>query len=371
MLYDTLKKYIDDKKCTLITTEKEYIEQEVISNKYFVKINSLCGHENIVRADLFCYQDNGIYCKKCIPYIIANNSKNIKSLSIEHEGYIYVKQLLEPYMEIKKMVEGTKADFAIRLEKQENKWMPIQLKVTSKPKENRSNQYWFTIQHNYNMPILCICMSDKRVWLFPENILGKKNLQIGYNVSKYNKYEVSSNNIYETIQQIYDISLKYDINSLNNPESKSQQQEQYYRNIREKFYSNTIFDYPEQAGLAYDFIVNGLKFQEKVVCKQSLRLSGYICTFGRRKNKNTIIQYFKNDADYYWFHIPNTKIYYIIPENILIEKGYINDSLESKKAKSLTFYPITINGNNNKKWQNSYKYNYDDILDGKLCLKTI
>lgn len=364
MNYNILKNHVIAKKCILLTKEYEYINM-MKNDKIYINIISLCGHENIVRTNLFCYQDNGVYCKKCMPTIVSNNASKLKTLNIEYEGFLYIKSLLTPYVEISKMVEGTKADFAIKMINSEKLWMPIQLKVTAKPKQNRSNQYLFSIQHNYEMPILCICLSDKKMWLFPERLLGKKNLQIGYNKSKYQEYEINLNNINERLHKIYNISSKDSIENLNIPESRSQKQEQKFRKQREEYFSNTLFEYPEQNGLPYDFSVNGQKFQEKVLCKNP-KTSGYICTFGKRKNKNTIIQYCKNDADYYWFHIPDTKIYYIIPENILIEKGYINDTADIKKGKTIAFYP---NKQNDTNWQNSYKYFYKDEIN-ILDLKT-
>jgi len=226
-------------------------------------------------------------------------------------------------------------------------------------------QYWFTIQHKYDMPILCVCIKDKRLWFFPENVLDKMSLQIGFTRSKYSAYEVVSDRIQEHVRHVYDASAKYSIDVLNTPVSRSQQQEQMYRKRREKYFSNTQFQYPEQNGLPYDFIVNGKRFQEKVLCKHP-RLCGYICTFGKRKNRNTIIQYCKNDADYYWFHIPNENTYYIIPENVLIEQGFVNDSFDFKTARSITFYPMTTNGNNNKGWQDNYKYRYDENTENVL-----
>lgn len=84
---------------------------------------------------------------------------------------------------------------------------------------------------------------------------------------------------------------------------------------------------------------------------------------GRINNKKVRQTYNKGDNDIYWFHCKDTMIFYVIPENILIEKGYIGNN--DGKLKSLVI------SNTNKKifWTKDYLFNYDDLEKDKekLC----
>jgi hypothetical protein len=82
---------------------------------------------------------------------------------------------------------------------------------------------------------------------------------------------------------------------------------------------------------------------------------------GRIDGKKKRQPYNIGDSDFYWFNCKNTMIFYVIPEYILIEKGYIGNS--NGKLKSLLI------SNTNKKtfWTKEYKFNYDNLDKDKLC----
>ena len=91
-------------------------------------------------------------------------------------------------------------------------------------------------------------------------------------------------------------------------------------------------------GLVYDFMIGSKKVQEKVGTithnndnSYSFTLTKYDCRVdGKCKNKC----YEEGDNDLYWLNCKNTLNFYVIPENILIEKGLLGNS--DGKIKSLT-----------------------------------
>jgi hypothetical protein len=111
--------------------------------------------------------------------------------------------------------------------------------------------------------------------------------------------------------------------------------------------------------LVYDFKLNGLKVQEKIACNHkpgvqvNLRKSN-----GNKKKKS----YEKGDNDIYWIHLPNKEEFYVIPEDILMDNGFIsNKDIEGKMS-------LYINPSNKKQWTNKYLYSYEKIDIEKLKL---
>ena len=83
---------------------------------------------------------------------------------------------------------------------------------------------------------------------------------------------------------------------------------------------------------------------------------------GSKKNgKRTRQNYKLGDCDIYWLHCKDTTKFYVIPENILAEKGYVGNS--DGKPKSL----IISKTNKNTFWSKDYLFDYDNLDKDKLC----
>lgn len=103
------------------------------------------------------------------------------------------------------------------------------------------------------------------------------------------------------------------------------------------------FEYSEIIGLRYDFIVNGKKVQEKSQnCKNpSKKMEGYsfsITKSGKKDGKKAKVPYCKGDNDFYWLNIPDKKTFYLIPEELMIDFGYIRVNGKSG-AHTIILYP--------------------------------
>ena len=114
-------------------------------------------------------------------------------------------------------------------------------------------------------------------------------------------------------------------------------------------------------------MIDKFRFQEKVGNKKN-----YCNTFGLFKNNgkiNKIAQYKLyqvGDNDFYWLHLPDKEIFYVIPEHILKEHGYIsekNEIISSRKR-------LILNPNNNKsinyEWTIDFMFKYNNIDVDKL-----
>jgi hypothetical protein len=200
------------------------------------------------------------------------------------------------------------------------------------------------------------------MWLIPyEEVKGLKTIGIAQK-SKYNKYEVSQENLIEKLNNYYLTINKFEFKILDTPISVTQQQEQKYREIRESTIDFIEFVNNEMEGLVYDFMIGSKKVQEKVgsiihnnANSYMFNLAKYDCRIdGKCKNKC----YDEGDNDLYWLNCKNGK-FYVIPEEALLENGHIGKDCRKEKL-----YVSPTNGNT--EWCNEYLFDYNNVDKERL-----
>lgn len=214
--------------------------------------------------------------------------------------------------------------------------------------------------------ILCVCEEDKNMWLIPyEDVKGMKTIGVAKK-SKYNKYEVTKENLIEKINYYYDLCNKFNFEILDTPTSKTQQQEQEYRKIRESTIDFIQFKNNDMEGLVYDFMIGNKKVQEKVgtithenINSFSFNLIKYDC---RMNQKCMYKPYEEGDNDLYWLNCKNGK-FYVIPEDALL----VNENI-GKESKKMKIYLSPTN--KNTEWCNQYLFDYNNV-DKERLLKIV
>lgn len=113
----------------------------------------------------------------------------------------------------------------------------------------------------------------------------------------------------------------------------------------------------------YDFKIANHKIQEKVgfIYKKN-NLNSFAFSMSKNDGKKYNCSYKIGDNDFYWLHCKNINKFYVIPESILIEKGYIGENCKQHLYLSLT--------NINKIWAKEYLFDYDN-LDKERLLKLL
>ena len=364
---DIVKKFLD-KNC-IVTMNKEEFILNYKNNNCKIKYNASCGHENNVSYKNFTTLNQGINCPKCVNKNTGLKLKELRTgenksnLLQEFMCINYFKDLIKDYFITIKSFDGCKADIVIKsYEEIQDLWLGIQVKTTNKKTERE--QYYFKLNNGEydNCLLLCICHEDKKMWLIPyDEVKGLKTIGIAQK-SKYNKYEVNKETLIEKLNYYYTIINKFEFKILDTPTSTTQQQEQKYREIREIKINFIKFKNNDMEGLVYDFMIGSKKVQEKVgtICKNNLNsysftLTKYDCRIdGKCKNKS----YEKGDNDLYWLNCKNGK-FYVIPEDVLLENGYIGK--DSKKEK-LYVSPT----NENTEWCNEYLFDYNNLDKEKI-----
>jgi len=364
--YDELKKSFEDKNCKLLTTEEEFNvmkKTKVRFPKYYYTAS--CGCNNTVHHHILLNRNTGVICPKCMTMKNAKIKKEenigIKNIELEYNSIKYFEDLIKDHFEIIKCFDGCNAYIVMRpLNCKEKLWVGIQVKSTNRNKRD----YAFHLDNNYtNLIILCVCFCDKRMWAIPYSVVkeNKSRITIGLKKSKYNEYELTNENIIQKLQDLYNNTNRFEFEKFNVPTNIYQKREQEYRKYRqEKIYFIEFIDNGME-GMVWDFKIGDKKIQEKVGCVRKEIKDTYI--FGLTKSNGKIdkkiqrIQYKVGDNDFYWLNPEGKKYFYVIPEKILVEKGFICNT--NKKV-------LHCNVTAKDSWYNNYLFEYDNVDKERL-----
>lgn len=378
MNYHNVVAIFSSNKCTLLDTEEEFNEKRMTTKKksahhVHARYIATCGHENVVVVTNFKCRNTGLLCTACQT---TNTSATLSAskqntIGIEAIGIDILREYLPLDCDIERTPEGCVVDLlfrpSIRADCFENMWLKIQVKTT---KTLCHNMQSFSVRpHEYedDVHFLFVCNSNKKIWSFRKNDL--KHIKSKLNIStssKYKKNEIT-NDVYGALCHVYETTPLISLESALIPKNAYQQREYSYVLQRETLLPFLSFQCPDIQGLAYDFLVNGKRVQEKVCSAKKRnffivtlkRCSGSrMCSDGKRRRK--FQPYSNEDFDILWIHIHDTNIMYIIPSQILLMKGYIVSS-QSKGS-----HCLIINPTNNNTWYMPYRFDKDNIDKERL-----
>lgn len=320
MKFETLNERFNSKGCTLTTIKDDY------SCKERVDFIGKCGHQSNASINNFTHSDSGVYCKKCSD----ENRRNIQSKQgssareLEYEGFLYLKEILEPHFDIIKTNEGCISDLCIRPKSTTNEWLQIQTKTTKKPYKTA---YCFQINKNvYNdCVIMCLAIDTKKIWIFDSQEVNGKVKQ----TVSIKKDGLHTEEILQKLNEYYKTTRLFSSDDVLIPQSIYQKREHEYRIKREKMFPEITFEYPTIEGQKYDFIVNGYKFQEKVAGKRTGREEYYVShMYSPNRTKKKYNTYKKGDCDFYWIWLDKTDRFFVIPEDAMIEHNIVETERE-------------------------------------------
>lgn len=372
-VYADLKALFESKDCKLLTTEDEINKSKKISHTR-VSFTAKCGHNNEVFVTNFKQKSSGVICKECIKGVVSkklkeqnkDKKKASKCTIQECEVIDKLQVLLQDNLKFVKTNEGCMSDIIIKpLDNEEDEWLRIQVKTTL---DVCHNLYSFNLHGNTyeNNIILCHCISHNKYWLIPHNCITHltKNLNIGLtSKSIYHKYEVEEHLLFVKLLEFYkEVPFcSYDEGML--PISVYQQRELIFQQKRIEAFPFLTFDKPKYNQSYYDFTVNGKNVQEKFACERSDRTSTYMVCMYRSSNQQTMshkreLQPYKLGMNvYYWVNIPDTTTFYVFPEDVLYENGYIEGDIPL----TTTAPKFNIRLNYEEGWYQKCRYDYENI----------
>jgi hypothetical protein len=360
--YQTISKAFSDKGCSLSVTEEEFL-QVYKNNRSKLNYIASCGHENSVCYANFNSLNQGIKCPSCVnkntgaklKLLRSGDNKN-SSIEQEYKCIQYFMEQTTNFFDIKKTYDGCRADLCFKpLSCEMNEWLGIQVKTTLSERDKFTRYSFKFNKATYDkFLIVCICIKDKKMWLIPyEEVKDITSIGIS-SKSKYNQYEVTVETLRDKLLHFYKTMSKYEFDELNTPTSHTQKQEQEYRRIRENAIPFVKFVYHNIEGTVYDFKIRDKKVQEKVgfICRNKPNSFGFCISKSDGRTQNC--SYNIGDNDFYWLNCKNSSKFYIIPEQILVQKGFIGD----KTCRQHLYISPT---NKNTEWTKDYLFDYHDI----------
>lgn len=363
--YQEIVDLFKDNNCELVTTKDQYNSFKGDRLKQVVEFYASCSHYNKVTLVNFKYKKSGVLCKDCV---YKNTSKKLKDKSKdvdeslhqeqEYNGINMLTHILSNDFHVKKTNEGCLADILIKPKYEyTDKWAFIQVKTT---KELCHGLYTFSFHENIykDCCVICICIDEQKIWVVDYTFtIGKHKLNIGKtNKSEYFKYMVPGDNLAAYMHNWYSKNRKFKEEYGMMPISPYQQKEQEFRRWRENQLPYIAYIYPEIDGRKTDFYINEQRIQEKVATRRHDRK--YMYTAGLYRtccNKNAKSYYKIGDNNFYWIWLGDDKnIFYIFPEDIMIDQGYIQKDINTKPETKM----LCISMHN---WTKKYRYSLEDV----------
>lgn len=371
LTYEEIQERFKNAGCELLVTKEEFMAKKMTTKSCF-KFKANCGHERVFIMENVKLTP-GMLCKACTAQnVVIKQTENAKkdglsmTHEIEYEATCYLQSLLEDNFDLWITHESCRADVCIKPKSiKEDVWLPVQLKSTKESLNGQHKTYRFggVKDKDYtDMLLLCICVADSKIWNI-DPVVAKEKLMVNIvdkeNTMYYNT-KIDINNISEIMQQLYDSMTPFHkpLSEVNCPQSINSQKELEFINYRESCIKCLTFEKPFRNYLSYDFKVFGKKIQEKIGRVQSIH-NVYI-NIHKANGFNKKMQYAKGDNDFYWINTPDKKYFYVIPEDVLIEKGFVGGD----KHKSFTLYPTNDEKKNH--WANNYKFEYANVNQTKL-----
>lgn len=374
--YQEVKERFEKNGCRLLTTIKEYYDNRMtIYDRY--KFVAVCGHER--SCSMATWKGRVItLCTECVRLELSEKMKLINEVGeargniIEHAGFVFIRSLLNTRFVVKKLREGTLADFLIKPKTVESDdWLRVQLKVTLTETENRGYRFTFRKSDYTGMALLCICLEEEKMWLFDGSV--SKHI-CGICItkgSKYNAGNVATEDIASEFEKYYNNSylfrhLSYD--EANVPVSPSHQVEYLHQQLRENMLGHLFyFDYPELEGQVFDFRLDGYKIQEKTgTLVHNATIESCYIQLKKHGGSDKKVAYANGDNDFYWVSCPDKDTFYVFSESILIEKGYVSLNKAPTKLTTLTLHWTTNDETCADAWTFPYRFKYSTLDKFKL-----
>jgi hypothetical protein len=375
--YNKVCNVLQSNDCKIITTFDEF-ENYRETNKHgkyygYVRVDyvATCGHNANVAVTNFLTRKTGLKCKDCVKKnssTIQKSKNHIETSIIENDGIKLIEPLIATQYNFMRTKEGCLADIIVKRKSQLDdldKWLNIQIKVTKEPIHNMYTFRSFKKSYEH-MLLICICINESKIWVIPYNDLNIKDngsLNISSR-SKYNKYLAKDGELINEIEKYYDTCKQTTNKEANTPISILQQREQEYIAKRELAIPYLKYDYLQLQNTPTDFIINNKKVQEKVMGPIKTGIVAFIASNNGKndKGKRSFRTYRYDENDYYWLHSSIDTRFWIIPQDILLERKYISTTDETLKQTRL-YIGATYK---NMEWIKKYEYDYTKINVDKI-----
>lgn len=358
--------------CKLLTSYEDFIEMNKDKAKSCLvnmKLIASCGHEKNMNVKNFNQNKKDIVCNLCIKnrngILQKETQLNISNsyLSREIDFTREFQEFIKNDFESKLTKEGCPSDLIIKPNNIiEDNWLRIQIKLTQ---DKYRNYYVFCLntkdnkEKYINNVMIFNCIKEDIYWIMEYEEIsqcGEKILLRSTERSKYSKFVIEKKDIVVCLKDYYKKTELYTENDCMIPTNEYHKKEHIYR---KKIYDNLSFltiKEPEYTNMVYDLLINNKKVQEKIAQKR--RNFSYNCKLTKTGENKKKISYIKGDNDFYWIHVPESDLFYVIPQVELLKRDLISFE-KSNDCKSFLFN--IKNEDAKHSWVSEFMFNYKNV----------
>lgn len=240
--------------------------------------------------------------------------------------------ILSKTYEVRRVNEWCLADMCIRpIDSKDDSWVMIQVKATQ---GKGPIGYQFALRKNYpECIVLLVSLDDHKIWNI-DNTISVNTITIGEK-SKYDEFIVKKEDLVESLNKRK--VKKFTLDEINTPINKNHKLESEYAKTRQQLPYK--FEYPHREGMKYDFLLHGLKVQEKIGRKDPASNFSYRFHVTAGNDK----RYTPDDVDIFWFHFPDKIHFAVIPYREMLEKNIFEKTNFSLNLNKSEWYSKYIN----------------------------
>ena len=366
--YSNWENNLDIDEETFYELLKEAKDTHTSENKFRIRFHAKfpfkfsCGHIDICTYNRFISQkyENNRLCKACNRK--KQKNQGIATIKTEEHTEDYLKELIDNNIIVIVLCpEGCAVDMRFKpIYIEEDLWFPVQLKSS----DNTTNTGFrlkgkYDTQYKFQL-LLCHHLNKNNIFIFKpfsEN-MPEKSITISYETgtSKYLDFKIDNHNDLTNILLDYYHNPEYNDllksgETFDDMVTKKCKLERDYDKIR----LDTIkfMSFVRYRSRPHDFKVNDIvKVQEKTFNIKEGRVNSYM--FNLTHGKKSALSYDIGDNEFYWLNLAGTKIFYVIPEELLKKENKIRDNI-SLHIKDMP------RDNYHDEWTYKFRFSYDTI----------
>lgn len=369
--YSNWENNLDIDEETFYELLKEAKDTHTSENKFRIRLHAKfpfkfsCGHTECCTYNKFISQsnENERLCTPCNR--IKQKNQGITTQKTEENTEDYLKEIIDDnnIIEIVLCPEGCAVDLRFKpIDIKEDLWFPVQLKSS----DNTTNTCFhlkgkYDTQYKYQL-LLCHHLNKNNIFMFKpfSEDMPEKTITISYETgnSKYLKFKLNNHN------DLTNILLDYYYNPKYNDLLKSGEMfddmipetckvERQYEKIR--LNTITFMNFVRYRNRPHDFKVNDIvNVQEKSCNLEKGRVNSYKFHLKKSDGEKKYKPYDIGDNEFYWFNLAGTQIFYVIPEEHLID---------GNKIRTLLYLHIMNmpRENYHDQWTYKFRFSYDTI----------
>ena len=329
------------------------------NSKHRINIKAKCGHpKNVLWSKFYSplnkFDSVHLRCEKCTNEYFKNmhTGRGNVTMKQEEKSVHYLCSILTDF-EIYVNCEGCQADVLVRPKTiDDDKWVKVQCKSTY----NIKNSFSINKKSYPDNIMLFHHVTTNKIWVMPPNTIQPlKNIEFpDSNKSKYYQYKIDNHKeLNEKIMSMYFKTEKFDKETVMCPTGSTGKLEYEHRILREK--SIKYFDFKTLYAEHTDFMVDNKRFQEKTKNHDPKCPEPTSYHFALLLHNTKRRYYKKGDNDFYWFNLAGTNIFYVIPEQKLLDGDVVRRTITLHSDEGKRHWHYKDN------WTSEYKFNYETI----------